>query len=166
MFIEWWKRATVTSNRYWLHESVTWEIDTPWKLMLTEANPRLKLLFQGWQFPLVQSIIILYWMWIKYIVYITFGFKTIQVKWIFEFVFRTPYIHPLIRRQSESMVNRTRINSAQSILFGISSVACNITRCQLTSRVTAWFHESAVDIDFYQMSLSQSESTTLHESII
>ena len=27
---------------------------------------------------------------IKYIVYITIGFITIQVKWIFEFVFRTP----------------------------------------------------------------------------
>ena len=51
-------------------------------------------------------------MLIEYIVYITFCFKTIQVKWIFEFVFRT-----LIRRQSESMVNRTRINSAQSIFF-------------------------------------------------
>ena len=36
--------------------------------------------------PLVQSIIIkLYWMLIKYIVYITLGFKAIQ----FEFVFRT-----------------------------------------------------------------------------
>ena len=36
--------------------------------------------------PLVQSIIIkLYWMLIKYIVYITLGFKTIE----FEFVFRT-----------------------------------------------------------------------------
>ena len=34
-------------------------------------------------YPLVQSIIIiLYWMLIRYIVYITFGFKTIQVKWI------------------------------------------------------------------------------------
>ena len=48
---------------------------------------------------------------IEYIVYIAFCFKTIQVKWIFEFVFRT------LRRQSESMVNRTRINSAQSIFF-------------------------------------------------
>ena len=29
-----------------------------------------------------------------------------------------------------------------------------------------WFHDSAGDIYFYQMSLSQSESTILHESII
>ena len=52
-------------------------------------------------------------MLIKFIVYITFGFNTTQVKWIFEFEFRTT----LKRRQSESMVNRTRINSAQSIFF-------------------------------------------------
>ena len=45
-------------------------------------------------------------------VYITFGYKTIKVKWIYESV------------------------------------------------------NSAGDIDFYQMSLSQSESTILHESII
>ena len=32
---------------------------------------------------------ILYWMLIKYIVYITLGFKTIQVKYTLEFVFRT-----------------------------------------------------------------------------
>ena len=31
-------------------------------------------------------------MLIKYIVYIAFGFKTIQVKWILEIVFRTPQI--------------------------------------------------------------------------
>ena len=29
----------------------------------------------------------------------------------------------------------------------------NITRCQVPSRVRAWFHDSAGDIDFYQMSL-------------
>ena len=29
-----------------------------------------------------------------------------------------------------------------------------------------WFHDSAGDIDFYPISLSQSESTFLHESII
>ena len=105
-------------------------------------------------YPLMQSIfIILYWMLIKYIIYITF--KTIQIKWIFEFVFRTLKIQMLIQYQSESMVNRTRINSALSIYF-----------CQVPSRVRAWFHDSAGDIDFYQMSLSQSESTILHESII
>ena len=32
----------------------------------------------------------LYWLLIKYIVYIMFAFKTIHVKWTFEFVFRTP----------------------------------------------------------------------------
>ena len=92
-------------------------------------------------YPLVHSIlnIILYWMLIEYIVYITFGCKTIQVKWIFEFIFPTPYIQTLIRCQSEYMVNRTRINSAQSIFF-----FWNITRCQVPSRVRAgfiWFSE-------------------------
>ena len=43
-------------------------------------------------YPLVQSIIIiLYWMFIKYIVYITPDFKTIQVKWIFVFAYRILY---------------------------------------------------------------------------
>ena len=66
------------------------------------------------------------------------------------------------------MVNHTRINSAQSKYFW------NITRRQAKSPVTkfhhvlkAWFHDSAGDIDFHQMSFSQSESTIiLHESII
>ena len=42
----------------------------------------------------------------------------------------------------------------------------NITRHQAISPVRAWFRDSAGDIDFYQMSLSQSESTILHESMI
>ena len=41
----------------------------------------------------------------------------------------------------------------------------NITPCHVPSRVSAWFHNSAGDIDFYQVSLSQSESTILQESI-
>ena len=41
----------------------------------------------------------------------------------------------------------------------------NITRCQVQSHVRA-FHDSAGDVDFYQMRLGQSESTILHESII
>ena len=51
--------------------------------------------FSGRQY-LVQSIInILYWMLLKLNVYITFAFKTIQVKWIFEFVFRTAHTTPV-----------------------------------------------------------------------
>ena len=73
-------------------------------------------------------------MLIKYI--ITFGFKTILVKWIFVFVFRTSYIQTLIRRQSESiiMTNRTRIYYAQSIFFR------NITRRQVISPVAKIHH--------------------------
>ena len=36
-------------------------------------------------------------MFIQYIVYIKFGFTSIQVKWIFVFVSRTPYIQSLKR---------------------------------------------------------------------
>ena len=82
------------------------------------------------------------------------------------FEFRTRKIQTLIRRQLESMVNRTRINSAQLIFLEYHPSSSNITRCQIPSRVRAWFHDSAGDIDFHQMSLSQSESTILHESII
>ena len=88
-------------------------------------------------YPLVQSIIIiLNWMLIKYIVYITFAFQTTQVKWIFEFVFHAAYIQTLIhvRRQAESMVIRTRINSALSIFHW------NITRLQAISPVAKFHH--------------------------
>ena len=73
----------------------------------------------------------------------------------------------LIGSPSESMVNHTRMNSVQSIFIRISPIVkLLITHCQVPSRVRAWFHNSAGDIDFYQMSLGQSESTILHESII
>ena len=64
------------------------------------------------------------------------------------------------------MVNRTRINYAQSIFFEYHLSSSNITRCHVPARVRAWFYESAGDIDFYQIYLSQSESAILHESII
>ena len=84
-------------------------------------------------YPLMPLIIVIsYWMLIKYIFYIAFGSKIIQVKWIFLFVFRTLSIQKLIRRQSEPMVNCTHIpvHSAQSIFFGISTVVKQyITRC-------------------------------------
>ena len=58
------------------------------------------------------------------------------------------------------------INSAQSIFLEYYPASSNITRCQVPSRVRAWFHDSAGGIDFYQMPLSQSELTIVHESII
>ena len=48
------------------------------------------------------------------------------------------------------MVNRLRINSAQSIFFW------NITINSCQSRVSAWFCNSASNTDFYQMFLSQT----------
>ena len=51
-------------------------------------------------------------------------------------------------------------------IFGyITRRQANIISCQVPSRVRAWFHDSASDIYFDQMSLSQSYSATLHESI-
>ena len=60
------------------------------------------------------------------------------------------------------MVKLTRIKSALVVNFW------NITfnRCQVVSRVIAWFRDPAGDIDCYQMRLSQLESTSLHESKI
>ena len=71
-------------------------------------------------------------MLINYIVYITLGIKPIPAKWIYVFVFRTPYIQALKRCQS--MVNRRRINSAQSIFF------LNITRSQAITPVAKFYH--------------------------
>ena len=74
----------------WLHERVTWEIVTLRKFTNVDQWRS-----RGWHwfskgvnfpcYPLVRSItIILYWMLIKHIVYITFVFKTFQDKWIYE----------------------------------------------------------------------------------
>ena len=78
--------------KYWLHESVTWDIVTLKKTMVTEAKPRLTLVFKGWQFPMLPSLAVnnyytilsvsLHVIFYKYIVYIMIGFKTIQVKFI------------------------------------------------------------------------------------
>ena len=60
------------------------------------------------------------------------------------------------------MVNRTRINFAQLIF-------CEIHESPVAKShhlLGRGFNDSAGDIDFYQMFLSQSESTILHENII
>ena len=100
----------------------------------SEAKSRFTLVFEGWEFSMLPSRAVkIYYIILNaneidiYIVYLTFGFKSIQVKWIFVFVFRTPYIQTLIRRHLESTLNRTRIKSAQSIIFW------NITRRQIIS---------------------------------
>ena len=83
--------------------------------------------------PLVQSVvIILYWMLIKYIVYISFGFKTIQVKWIFEFVFRTPLNPTLkpVKMYGEPYVHK----------FSTIDNFLNFTRRQAISPVVKFHH--------------------------
>ena len=64
--------------KYWLHERVTWEIVTPRKPMSTEAKPRLTLVFEGWQFPMLPSRAVNNYYIILNVNYITFGFKTIR----------------------------------------------------------------------------------------
>ena len=50
--------------------------------------------------------------------------------------------------------------------FLISPIVINFIRCPSISPAKVGFHDSAVDIDFNQMSLDQSESTILYERII
>ena len=87
-------------------------------------------------YPLVQSIfIILYWMLIKYIVYITFGFKTIQVKWIFVFVYPTPSIY------SNAHMMPVRIyGEPYAHKFCTVDIFWNITRRQAISPVAKFHH--------------------------
>ena len=78
------------TNIIWIlttrEDNIENNIVTPRKTISTKAKPGLTWFSRGDNFPcypLVQLLfIILYWMSIKYIVYITFGFKTIQVNWI------------------------------------------------------------------------------------
>ena len=55
---------------------------------------------------------------------------------------------------------------AQSKFLEYHASSSDTMRCHIPSRVTVWFNDSAGDIDFNQMFLSQSETTTLHESMI
>ena len=76
---------------------------------------------------------------------VTFRFRKILYKyWMHERV--TWDCHPEKFKVNPGW-NRTCINSAQSIFFGIKQ---KITRCEVPSRVRAWFHDSAGDVDFYQ----------------
>ena len=64
------------------------------------------------------------------------------------------------------MVNCTRINSAQSIFFGLLPVVKQYHPLPSDVMCKGMVSLFSGDIDFYQMSLSQSESTILHDSII
>ena len=84
----------------------------------------------------------------------------------FVIVFRTPYINAHttpVRIYSEPYKHKF---CAVHIFLEYHPTSSNITRYQVSLRVRAWLHDSAGDIDFYQMSFSQSESIILHLSII
>ena len=104
-------------------------------------------------YPLVQSIIIiLYWMFCNSLStssILRLVSKHFQVKWIFVFVFSSPFIQTLIRHQSESMVNRMRINSAQSIFFGISPVAKSHHVLGLVLWFSGWYTENNIWQNLY-----------------
>ena len=126
--------------------------------MSTKAKPRLTLVFEGWQFPsqcypLVQSIfIILYWTSFK---------QSRSNKYLsLYFVLRK------FKRSYDASQNLCWTVRTVDYFLEYHPSASNITRCQVLSRVRAWFHDSAGDINCYQISLSKSESTNLHESII
>ena len=143
----------------------------PEKPMSTEAKPRLTLVFEGWEFPMLPSRavniyhIILNVNSIHRLHYIRFQNNQGQMNiWVCisysvnSNAHRTP-----VRIYSELYAHKF---CAVDIFLEYQPSSSNITRCQVQSRVRAWFHDSADDIDFYQMSLRQSESTILHESII
>ena len=102
--------------KYWLHERGPWEIVNPRKPMSTGAKPRLTLVFEGSTLRLVSK-------------------QSRSSEYLcFYFVLRI-FKRSWMRRKWESMVNRTSINSAQSIIFKF----WNITRRQPISPV-ATFH--------------------------
>ena len=67
---------------------------------------------------------------------------------MFLFGFSTPYIQTLIRRQSESIVNSTRIFCAVDIFWNIiRRQAIPVAKSHHVLE-PAWLHDSAGDIDF------------------
>ena len=74
------------------------------------------------------------------------------------------------------VLNKTNAHTTLARIYGepYAHKFCAVDNCwnitrrpfQVPLRVRVRFHDSVGDIDFYQMSLSQSESTMLHESVI
>ena len=55
---------------------------------------------------------------------------------------------------------------AVDIFLNYHPPSSNITRCQVPSRVGACFHDSADDIDFHQMLLSQLKRVIFNDIIL
>ena len=95
----------------------------------TRHQPSSTLVFSGWQFSMLPFravniyYIILTVNWIHHLLYVLYQNNPGQVNIC---VFISFYVYSnantVVRRQSESMVKRTRINSAHSTFFGISPV--------------------------------------------
>ena len=91
-----------------------------------------------------------------YIVYITFGFKTILVKWIFSF-------YSVLRKFKRSYDASQNLwwTVRASILHGryyleYHPSSSNITRRGVPSRVRAWFHDAAGDMILFLSYVCQS----------
>ena len=93
------------------------------------------------------------WMLIKYIVYITSAdFKNNPGQVNICVCISYSIYSTLILRQLESVVNGMRINVGQSIFFLISPVVKGYEPLPSSALVImVWFHDSACDIEFYQM---------------
>ena len=136
----------------------------PERVLLTEAKPRLTVVFRGWQlhcYTLVQSIFIILTNtlstlygpgWVNICVRILYTVHSNAQIWLIR-IYSEAYGHMLCTVDF-------------IFFFGYHPWSSIFTRCQVPSHIGAWFHDSAGDNDFYQMFLSQSESTFLNDSII
>ena len=102
-------------------------------------------------------------MLVKYIIYIMFDFKTIQVQWILFYVNSNTHIYNASQNLGWTV---------QAYILG-SWFNWNITHSVAISLVAKFHHVlrhgfmiQGVINDFYKMSLSQSESTILHERMM
>ena len=132
--------------RYWLHERVTRDIVTPRKPLWNEAKPRLTLVFEGGQFPMLPSCadniyyIILNVIWIHHLHYVWYQNNPGQVKicvCISYSIYSNAHTTP-VRIFGEPYTHK----------FCAVDIFWNITRCLVPSHVKAWFHDSAGDINF------------------
>ena len=113
---------------------------------------RLTVVSEEWQFQVLTSCAGLYWILIEYIFFITYGFKTIWVKWIFAIAFLYIQMH---RWGGQNPWWTVHALILLNILFGVSPIA-------------KFNHVLGRGFMIQQeiLILSQSEWTILHGTII
>ena len=141
---------------------VVLNIAEPGKPLSTEANSRLILVFEGRQFPMLLSRVvnncymILNVNEVHRLHYVCFQNNSGQVNiWLcISFSVNANAHTTTVRIYGEPNAHPF---CTVDIFWEYHPRSNNITHCYDTSRVRAWFNHSASVIDFYQMSLSQSE---------